>query len=417
MVSEPGTSQNARRIARSAPEPDPPMTIAQSLAPFGTSVFAEMSRLAAEHSAINLSQGFPDFDGPEHVKLAAIEAIRAGHGQYAPMPGVPLLRQTIARTFTSSTGLACDPDSQVTVTAGCTEAIAATLLGILNPGDEVILFEPYYDSYRACVALTGATPRFVTLRAPNFTFDETELRRAFESGRGRVKAILVNTPHNPTGRVFTRAELSTIAALCQKHGAIAIADEVYEKLVFAPESPPHISIASLPGMAERTITLSSLGKTFSLTGWKIGWAIANPGLTRAVRAAHQFLTFAVSTPMQHAAAAALSSPPSYFSRFLSEYRARRDLLGAALTEIGFEFRPPEGSYFIYADHTPISKRLGIADDVAFCLYLIEKHGVAAIPPTAFYENKEEGRKLVRFAFCKKTETLNAAIERLRALKP
>lgn len=370
-----------------------------------------MTRLAAKHGAINLAQGFPDFDGPEHIKQAAIDAIRAGHGQYARMLGLPVLNHELAARFQAETGLPTDPDTMVTVTAGCTEAIAATLLGMLNPGDEVVLFEPFYDSYRACVKLAGAAPRVVTLRAPDFTFDERELRSAFTS---RTRAVLLNTPHNPTGRVFTRAELEVIARLCIEHDAVLISDEVYEKLTYDPGAP-HIRPATLPGMPERTITLSSLGKTFSLTGWKIGWAIAPPGLSAAVRAAHQFLTFAVSTPMQHAAVAAVCSPPAYYAELVSGYRAKRDMLGAALREIGFEFRDPEGSYFIYADHTPISRRLGIEDDVAFCRYMIEEVGVAAIPPTAFYENKEEGRKLVRFAFCKKEETLAAAGQRLRRL--
>ena len=382
------------------------MPVADRFSAFGTTVFAEISRLAIQHNAVNLGQGFPDFDGPEHVKQAAIDAIRAGHGQYARTQGVPILNESIAAFWNSETGEVIDPDAQVTVTAGCTEAIAATLLGLVNPGEEVILFEPYYDSYRACVSMAGATPRFVTLRAPDFTFDESELRAAFTS---KTKAILINTPHNPTGHVFTRDELDLIAQLCQKHDVIAITDEVYEKLVFEGE---HIRMATLPGMWERTVTLSSLGKTFSLTGWKIGWAIAPEELTRAVRAAHQYLTFAVNTPCQHAAAAALRSPAAYYDDFLTEYRARRDYLCGALTDIGFKLHKPEGTYFVLADHTPF----GFDNDVSFCKHLVEHIGVAAIPPTAFYENKHEGRKLVRFAFCKKMETLEAAVERMRKLK-
>ncbi len=390
----------------------PPTIIAARLEPFGTSIFAEMSRLAVEYKAINLAQGFPDFDGPEHVKQAAIDAINAGHGQYARMFGVPLLNEAIAGWYRREASQSINPDTQITVTAGCTEAIAACMLGLLNPGDEVILFEPYYDSYRACVAMAGATPRFVTLRAPDFTFDEAELRRAFTP---RTKLILVNTPQNPTGRVFTRAELSLIAELCQKHDIVALADEVYERLVYEGE---HLRLATFPGMEDRTVTLSSLGKTFSLTGWKIGWAVTTPELSKGIRAAHQFLTFAVSTPMQHAAAVALNSPPSYYDEFLAGYRRKRDFLAGALREIGFALTPPQGSYFIYADHTPISARLGGGggmDDVAFCKHMIEKIGVAAIPPTSFYENKDEGKKLVRFAFCKKDETLRGAAERLRGL--
>lgn len=382
------------------------MPVADRFAAFGTTVFAEISRLAIQHGAVNLGQGFPDFDGPDHVKQAAIDAINAGHGQYARTQGLPLLNESIAAFWNHETGEVIDPDTQVTVTAGCTEAIAATLLGLVNPGEEVILFEPYYDSYRACVSMAGATARFVTLRAPDFTFDEAALRAAFNR---KTKAILINTPHNPTGRVFTRDELDLIAQLCHKHDVIAITDEVYEKLVFAGE---HLRMATLPGMWERTVTLSSLGKTFSLTGWKIGWAIAPEELSRAVRAAHQFLTFAVNTPCQHAAVAALRSPATYYDDFLTEYRARRDYLCAALTDIGFQLRTPEGTYFVLADHTPF----GFDDDVSFCKHLVEHIGVAAIPPTAFYENKPEGRKLVRFAFCKKMETLKAAVERMRGLK-
>jgi len=396
------------------------MPVADRLAQFGTTVFAEISALAKQTGAVNLGQGFPDFDGPEHVKQAAIDAINDGRAQYARTFGEPELNQAIADYVRTSPpardenpaaadlpALDVDPTTEVTVTSGCTEAIAATILGLVNPGEEVVLFEPYYDSYRACVSMAGATPRFVTLHAPDFTFDEAELRQAFTA---RTKAILVNTPHNPTGRVFSREELELIAELCREHDVIALTDEVYEELVF---DGAHTRLATLPCMRERTVTMSSLGKTFSLTGWKIGWAIAPPDLTKAVRSAHQFLTFATATPLQHAAAAALRSPRSYYDEFLAAYRRRRDLLCGALTDIGFQLTPPQGSYFILADHTPF----GEADDVAFCKRLIEEFGVATIPPTAFYENRDRGRHLVRFAFCKTEETLNAAIERMRALTP
>ncbi len=389
------------------------MTVATRLAPFGSSIFARMSQLAAQHRAVNLSQGFPDFDGPEPVKEAAIQAIRAGHGQYAPTNGVPALSDAIARRYRQTTGLIVDPSTQVTVTAGCTEAIAASLLGLLNPDDEVLLFEPYYDSYRACVGMAGARPAFVTLRAPDFTFDPVELRAACTS---RTRALILNTPHNPTGRVFSRAELQTIADLCIERNLVCLSDEVYERLVYEPARSPHISVASLPGMAERTITLSSLGKTFSLTGWKIGWAVASQDLSRAVRAAHQFLTFAVNTPMQHAAAAALSSPDSYYLELVSEYRRKRDMLAEGLRRAGFAVREPEGSYFILADHSAVSRRLGLpGDDVALCMALIERCGVAAIPPSAFYENAHNGSHLVRFAFCKRDSTLTDALARLESL--
>lgn len=361
-----------------------------------------MSRLAAQHQAVNLGQGFPNFDGPDFVKNAAIEAIKAGHGQYARMFGIPELNRAIADRFTHDTGLAVNPETQVTVTSGCTEAIASSLLGLINPGDEVILFEPYYDSYRACVAMAGAVPRFVTLKPPDFAVPEDQLRAAFSSG---AKAILVNTPHNPTGKVCTREELELMASLCRENDAIALSDEVYERLVFEGQ---HISIASMPGMEDRTVTLSSLGKTFSLTGWKIGWAIASPELTKGVRAAHQFVTFATATPLQHGAIAALRAPQSYYTQFLADYRHKRDLLVDGLKRIGFIVYPPDGTYFVMVDHTPF----GFDSDVAFCKHLIEHVGVAAIPTSVFYHRPEDGRNLVRFAFCKTDETLREGLKRM-----
>lgn len=378
--------------------------IAKSLAPFGETIFTEISRLAAQHQAINLGQGFPNFDGPDFIKNAAIDAIRAGHGQYARSYGVVELNQAIAARFQADSGVAIDPERHVTVTSGCTEAIAASLLGLVNPGDEVILFEPYYDSYRACVAMAGAQARFVTLRPPNFAVDESELRAAFSP---RTRAILLNTPHNPTGKVFSVDELQLIASLCQEHDAIALCDEVYEKLVF---SGKHVSLATLPGMFERTVTLSSLGKTFSLTGWKIGWAIAPPELTAGVRAAHQFLTFSTATPLQYGAIAALQAPESYYAEFVAAYRRRRDLLADGLAQIGFDVFVPSGTYFVLADHTPF----GFDSDVTFCRHLIEHVGVAAIPCSAFYHNPADGRSLVRFAFCKTEQSLSEGLDRMSA---
>jgi len=361
-----------------------------------------MSRLAAKHDAVNLGQGFPNFDGPEFVKRAAIDAINAGHDQYARMFGIPQLNRAIADRFTGDTGLAIDSETQVTVTSGCTEAIAATLLGLVNPGDEVILFEPYYDSYRACVAMAGASAKFVTLRPPDFAVDEEQLRRAFSS---KTRAVLVNTPHNPTGKVFSRDELELIASLCREHDAIVLSDEVYERLVFKGE---HISIVAVEGMQERSVTLSSLGKTFSLTGWKIGWAIASPELTAGIRAAHQFLTFATATPLQHGAVAALRAPDSYYEQFVAGYRAKRDLLVEGLARLGFTVFPPDGTYFVMVDHTPF----GFDSDIAFCRHLIEHVGVAAIPTSVFYHDPADGRSLVRFAFCKTEPTLREALSRM-----
>lgn len=379
--------------------------VADRLAPFGSTIFTQISRLAIEHNAINLGQGFPNFDGPEFVKQAAIDAINNGHGQYARMFGIPQLNQAVAERFNSDTGLSINPDKEVTVTSGCTEALIATFMGLVNPGDEVILFEPYYDSYRACVAMSGAEAKFITLRPPNFEVNEAELRAAFSH---KTKAILVNTPHNPTGKVFTKAELELIATLCKEHDAIAITDEVYERLVFDSQ---HISLATLDGMYERTVTLSSLGKTFSLTGWKIGWAIAPARLTAGVRAAHQFITFATATPLQHGAVAALRTDDSYYQEFVETYQRRRDVLADGLDKIGFEVYLPQGTYFVLADHT----RFGFADDVSFCEHLIKEVGVAAIPPSAFYSNPSDGKNLVRFAFCKDEQTLIDALKRMSAL--
>jgi L-glutamine---4-(methylsulfanyl)-2-oxobutanoate aminotransferase len=381
--------------------------VAERFASFGSTIFTEMSRLALEHGAINLGQGFPNFDGPDFIKQAATEAMRDGRNQYARSFGVPELNRAIAKRFAKDSSLTVDPDAEVTVTSGCTEALAASFLGLVNPGDEVILFEPFYDSYRACVSMTGAKAKFVTLRPPDFSFDENELREAFTD---KTRAILVNTPHNPTGRVFSLDELRLIAELCKEHDAIAITDEVYEHLVFKGE---HVQLATVDGMYERTLTLSSLGKTFSFTGWKIGWAIGPAELTRGIRAAHQFLTFATATPLQHAAAAALDAPESYYEEFRTSYARRRNLLVDGLARVGFNVYPPHGTYFALADHSPF----GYADDVAFCRHLIEAIGVAAIPPSYFYSNPEHGRSLVRFAFCKTEEELREAIGRLAALKP
>ncbi len=397
----------------------------RALAPFGTTIFATMTRLAQQHGAVNLSQGFPDFDGPEFVKDAAISAIKREHNQYAPMPGIPSLRAALASRFSRTTALPCDPDTQVIVTAGCTEAIAACMLGLLNPGDEVILFEPFYDSYRACVAMAGATARFVALTPPAtspgvadanaagqvhgapFTFDPRALEQAITP---KTRAILINTPHNPTGKVFTRDELSSIASLCIRHDLVAICDEVYERLLF--DNHQHISLATLPGMSERTITLSSIGKTFSFTGWKIGWAIGPAPLIASARAAHQFLTFAVATPLQHACVEALAREDEAVAPLRALLDRNRAALCPALASLGFEVFEPEGTYFVMADHTRVSSRLGVRGDRALCMALIERHGVAAIPPTAFYHTESLGTPLVRFALCKRAETIDEAIRRL-----
>lgn len=395
--------------------------VAARFRPYGTTIFAEMTALANRHSAVNLSQGFPDFDGPEFIKAAASEAMARGQNQYGRMQGVPELNAALVARWKRQTGLDIDGEAQVTVTAGCTEALAAAFLGLVNPGEEVILFEPYYDCYHAGATMAGATVKAVTLRPPgsgadsdaSFTFDPGELRRAFTK---KTRLIVVNTPHNPTGKVYSREELSLIAELCVKHNALAITDEVYERLTFDP-AMPHLHLATFPGMAERTLTLSSLGKTYSLTGWKIGWAIAPPELSKAVRAAHQFLTFCAAVPLQHGAAAAIARGESEVQDLVDRLRAGRDFLGGALSKLGFRVFRPAGTYFIMVDHTDISRRLGIdpVNDVEFCRKLTAEIGVAAIPPSFFYDNPANGRALARFAFCKRAETLRAAVERLGAL--
>lgn len=373
---------------------------------FGTTVFAEMTRLAIENDAVNLGQGFPDFDGPEFVKEAAVEALRAGHNQYARTIGVPGLNRAVADHQRRFYGLDFDPDEEVTVYSGATEAIFAACQALLDTGDEVVVFEPFYDSYPASVAMAGGVMRTVTLRAPDFAVDVSELEAAVSP---RTRAILLNTPHNPTGRVFTREELEGVAGICRERDLVAICDEVYEHIVLDGE---HVCLAALPGMRERTITISSLGKSFGLTGWKLGWSCAPPALSRALRAAHQFVTFSTATPLQHAAAVALSAGDDYYRRLAEEYRERRDLLCSGLEQAGFLPVRPAGSYFVLADIRP----LGYDDDVAFCLSLPRRVGVVAVPPSAFYVDKAAGRHLARFAFCKTTATLAEGIRRLQGLR-
>lgn len=380
---------------------------AERLRPFGTSIFAEMTRLALQANAVNLSQGFPDFEGPAPIVEAAVEALRVGHNQYARSMGVPPLVQAIARHQRDCYGLHYDPMTEVTVFAGATEGIAASLLGLLNPGDEVIVFEPFYDSYPAILALDGAKARYYTLRFPDFALDLEQLEALFGP---RTRAVLINTPHNPTGKVFSRAELQAIAQLCQRHDVVVVSDEVYEHLTY--DGLEHVPMASIPGMRDRTLTLSSAGKTYSFTGWKIGWATGPAHLVAAAQAAHQFLTFASANPLQHAVAFALERySGEFFGHLAREYQARRDFLVEALQEVGFEVAVPKGTYFILASF----RRLFEGDDQAFARHLIERCGVAAIPPSVFYAQcPEQGASLVRFAFCKRQETLRRAVEGLRS---
>ncbi|MET8698513.1 pyridoxal phosphate-dependent aminotransferase [Kitasatospora sp. NPDC004723] len=376
------------------------------LAGMGTTIFAEMSALATATGSINLGQGFPDTDGPEEVREAAVRALREGRGnQYPPGPGVPELRQAIAGHQQRFYGLTYDPDTEVLVTAGATEAIAAALLALLEPGDEVIAFEPFYDSYAACIAMAGATRRPLTLRAPDFRPDLDELRALITP---RTRLLLINTPHNPTGTVLTPDELTAIAELAVEHDLLVVTDEVYEHLVF---TGAHHPVAALPGMRERTVSISSAGKTFSFTGWKVGWVTGTPELVAAVRTAKQYLTYVSAGPFQYAVAEALNLPDGYFEGLRADLRHKRDLLAEGLSAAGFRVFRPEGTYFITTDITP----LGEKDGVAFCRTLPERCGVVAIPNAVFYDDAEAGRPLVRFTFCKRTAVLEEAVDRLSRL--
>ncbi|MFH9815518.1 pyridoxal phosphate-dependent aminotransferase [Streptomyces sp. NPDC017230] len=383
------------------------------LAEFGTTIFAEMSALAVKTGAINLGQGFPDTDGPEEIREAAVRALRDGRGnQYPPGPGVPELRTAVAAHQHRRYGLSYDPDTEVLVTAGATEAIAASLLALLEPGDEVVALEPYYDSYAACIAMAGGTRVPVTLRPRTtdgraaFRLDLDELRDAITD---RTRLLLLNTPHNPTGTVLTRDELAAIAELAVERDLLVVTDEVYEHLVF--DTAEHIPLASFPGMRERTVTIGSAGKTYSFTGWKVGWITAAPALVTAVRSAKQYLTYVASGPFQYAVAEALALPDSYFAAYREDMRAKRDLLATGLEEAGFGVYRPAGTYFVTTDIRP----LGESDGFAFCRALPERAGVVAVPNAVFYDHREAGAPFVRFAFCKRTSVLEEAVRRLKTL--
>jgi len=411
---------------------------ARRVAGFGTTIFTEMSALAIQHSAVNLGQGFPDFAGPEFIKQAAAAAIAADLNQYAPMPGTPRLRQAVAAQWQHDYGRTIDWQNEVTVTSGATEALCDAALAFLNPGDKAIVFEPAYDSYVPDITMAGATPIVVKLYPPEkdesrrmkdeeqlskealhpssfiahpstWWFDPAELRAAFGQ---RPKLVFINTPHNPTGKVYTRAELELIAGLCQEYDVLAITDEVYDRLVY--DSAEHLPLATLPGMWERTLTLNSAGKTFGVTGWKIGYAVGPAELNRALRQAHQWVTFATATPFQEATAAALEQAATngYYRQLRAEYDERRTLLRGILEAAGLPTLPTEGSYFI---NTDISS-LGYTDDRAFCRFLTTEIGVAAIPTSAFYSNPASAPPFARFCFAKNHATLEAAGERLQRLK-
>jgi N-succinyldiaminopimelate aminotransferase len=364
-----------------------------------------MSALATETGAINLGQGFPDTDGPREVSEAAIAAIREGHNQYPPGPGTSDLRQAVAEHQRRFYGLDYDPAGEVLVTAGATEAIAAALLALCEVGDEVVTFEPYYDSYAASIAMAGATRRVVTLRPPDYRADLDALAAAITP---KTRLLLVNSPHNPTGKVFSDDELAAIARLCVDHDLLAVTDEVYEHLVFAGKHRP---LATYPGMRERTVTISSGGKTFSFTGWKVGWACAPPPLLAAVRTAKQFLTYVNAAPFQPAIATGLRLGDDYFASLRTDLQTKRDRLCAGLAEAGFEVFPPAGTYFVTADVRPF----GTSDGMAFCRALPGRCGVVAVPNSVFYDDQEAGRHLIRFTFCKRLEVLDEAVSRLKSL--
>jgi aspartate/methionine/tyrosine aminotransferase len=374
---------------------------------FTESVIREMTRLNELHGGVNLSQGFPDFPAPEAVKEAACAAIRADVNQYAVTWGAPPLREAIARTFGARYGLSIVAAEQVTVCCGSTEAMMATMMAIIDPGDEVVVFEPFYENYGPDAILSGATPRYVTLREPDWTFDPDELAEAFNA---RTKAVIINTPNNPTGKVFSRAELEAIAALCRRWDVVAIADEIYEHIVY--DGHRHVPMAAIEGMSERTVTINSLSKTYSVTGWRVGWAISPPSLTGAIRKVHDFLTVGAAAPLQEAGLVALGLPESYYTQLAEGYRRRRDRLLDILERHRFVCYKPSGAYYIMTD----IGGFGFADDVEFARYLVKEIGVAAVPGSSFYHDVRAGRTKLRFCFCKRDETLTAADQRLEKLQ-
>ncbi|WP_131105185.1 pyridoxal phosphate-dependent aminotransferase [Ornithinimicrobium sufpigmenti] len=380
--------------------------LVQRLRPFGTSVFAEMTQRALRFDAVNLGQGFPDTEGPREMVQVAHESLLGGQNQYAPARGLPVLREAVAAHQERFYGIPVDPDRQVLVTVGATEAIAAALIALVEPGEEVLMVEPYYDSYAACVGMAGGVRRTVQLRFPDLTLDVDALRAAVT---GRTRVLLLNTPHNPTGKVFSRAELEAVAALAIEHDLIVISDEVYEHLVF--DELTHVPIATLPGMTERTLTISSVGKTFSFTGWKTGWVTGPADLIDAVAAVKQFLTFVGVTHLQPAVAHGLSMPDDFFTGFAAELQAKRDLVVTALTEVGVPVSPCQGTYFVIADFAGH----GVEDAVDFCRRMPEELGVVGVPVSVFCDDPAPVASLVRFAFCKREDVLREAARRLHRL--
>jgi len=383
------------------------MRVSKKAASFTESVIRDMTRLAIKHNAINLAQGFPDFAAPAEIKEAAKRAIDADINQYAITWGAKPFRDAIAQKFERTYGMAVDPETQLCVTCGSTEAMMSAALAVIDPGDEVVVFEPFYENYGPDAILSGATPRYVTLHEPDWHFDETELAAAFND---RTRAIIINTPNNPTGKVFTRAELDQIAALCKKWGVVAITDEIYEFMTY--EGTTHIPMITIPGMEDRTILINAMSKTYSVTGWRVGWSISSPELTSGIRKVHDFLTVGAAAPLQEAGVVALNLPDEYYAHLAKEYVERRDLMLGILEGAGFKTYKPYGAYYIMTD----CSSLGYDDDVTAARALTETIGVASVPGSSFYSEPDLGRTKLRFSFCKKLETLHAAGERLARLQ-
>lgn len=379
---------------------------ARRVSSFADSVFGEMTRLAKLHNAVNLSQGFPDFEAPQAIKDAACAAIQAEQNQYAPPYGTLALRDAIAQDFARRFGVPVVADEQVTVCCGSTEAMMAVMLSVIEPGDEIIVFEPFYENYGPDAILAGGVPRYVRLRQPDWRFDPDELKAAFNN---RTRAIVINSPNNPTGKVFSRQELATIAELCQRWDVLAIADEIYERIVY--EGHAHVPMASLPGMAERTVTTNGLSKTYSVTGWRVGWAISPPALTGGIRKIHDFLTVAAPTPFHDAGVAALSMPDHFYTELADGYQAKRTLMLDILQRHGFTIYPPSGAYYVMAD----VQKFGFGSDSEFAQYLVKEVGVATVPGSSFYIDPASAPQTLRFCFSKRDETLHEADRRLARL--
>ena len=383
-----------------------PNLVSERSTRFTESVIREMTRLCQRHDGVNLAQGFPDFAAPEELKQAAASALRADVNQYAITWGAKRLRDALVAKTRRFTALEFDPETEVTVCCGSTECMAATLLAIVDPGDEVIVFEPYYENYGPDAILCDARPRFVRLREPDWSYDPAELEAAFTN---RTRAIVLNTPNNPTGKVFRRAELEHIAALCRKWNVVAVTDEIYEHILYDGER--HVPLASLDGMRERTVTISGASKTYSVTGWRVGWCLAPPALTNAIRKVHDFLTVGAPAPLQEAVAAALELPESYYRDLAVRYRERRDFLVPALEAAGFRAFSPRGAYYVMTDISAF----GFDDDVSFARHLVAEIGVAAVPGSSFYSDPATGRQRLRFHFARRRETLESAVQRLGRL--